>query len=111
MEQRRRNKILKTVKCYARHTIGQKEIKESFLKIGLFDIWMSNEDRHYENFNLLYNLKEKRYVPIDHAMCFNSGNLDKAPSLIGNNESILTSPFVNRFFYRPLQQNFNDVPV
>lgn len=82
--------------------------KESFLKIGLFDIWMSNEDRHYENFNLLYNLKAKRYVPIDHAMCFNSGNLDKAPQLISNNESILTSPFINRFFYRPLQQNFNN---
>ena len=77
--------------------------RNSYLKIALFDIWMCNEDRHFENFNLLYNLKENTFVPIDHVFCFNSNNLDKEPYLISENESILSNPFLNRFFDRNLQ--------
>ena len=82
--------------------------RDSFLRIGLFDIWMCNEDRHYENFNLLYNLKSNQFVPIDHVYCFNTLNLDKEPYLISENESILTTPFLSRFFSRPLQLNLNE---
>ena len=77
--------------------------RNSFLKIAMFDIWLCNEDRHYENFNMLYNLKENIFVPIDHVYCFNSNNLDKELSLISNNESILSTPFLSRFFDRNLQ--------
>ncbi len=83
--------------------------RDSFLKIALFDIWLSNEDRHYENFNLLYSLKTNQFIPIDHVYCFNSINLDKEPCLICENESILSTPFLNRFFSRPLQHNLNEI--
>jgi hypothetical protein len=80
---------------------------ETFLKIGLFDIWLCNEDRHFENFNLLYNLKTNAFIPFDHVFCFNSANLNKEPYLISDNESILSSPFLPRFFERTLQPNLN----
>lgn len=76
----------------------------SFLKIALFDIWLCNEDRHYNNFNLLYDLKNNVFVPIDHVFCFNSNNLPMQPELISDNESILNTPFVSHFFSRTLQQ-------
>lgn len=83
--------------------------RDSFLKIALFDIWMCNEDRHYDNFNLMYNLKKNVFVPIDHVYCFNTVNLDKEPYLISENESILSTPFINRFFDRDLQTKMNEV--
>ena len=71
--------------------------RDTFLRIGLFDIWLCNEDRHYENFNLLYDLKSKVFIPIDHVDCFNGLNIDKERYPISPNESILSSPFLNRF--------------
>ncbi|OFX31229.1 MAG: hypothetical protein A2X08_04280 [Bacteroidetes bacterium GWA2_32_17] len=82
---------------------------DTFLKVGLFDIWLCNEDRHFENFNLLYDLKSNAFVPIDHVFCFNSNNIDKDPYLISSNESILSSPFLNRFFVRTLQPELNKI--
>lgn len=83
--------------------------RDSFLKIGLFDIWLCNEDRNFENFNLLYNLTENVFVPIDHAFCFNSAVIERNPTIISENESILATPFLNRFFNRNLQTKSNDI--
>ena len=83
--------------------------RDAFLRIALFDIWLCNEDRHFEKFNLLHNLKENVFVPIDHAFIFNSANLDKKPYSIADNESILATPFLNRFFDRNLQTKSNDI--
>jgi hypothetical protein len=53
--------------------IGQ---KEDLLSIGLFDLWMANEDRNHNNYNLLLNTDpEFRFIPIDHEKCFNSNSL------------------------------------
>lgn len=49
--------------------------KENFLKIALFDIWLSNEDRSSNNYNLLLHGSGGRYVllyVIDHTEIFNS---------------------------------------
>jgi hypothetical protein len=81
---------------------------ESFLKIGLFDIWLCNEDRNFNNYNLLFNTQTNEFVPIDHVFCFNGNNTGKEPVLLSENESILTSPLLNRFFSRSLQRNFNE---
>lgn len=99
-------------KIFLETTLLKKEnisARDSFLKTALFDIWLCNEDRHFENFNLLYDLKSDVFVPIDHVCCFNSSNLDKAACLISSNESILASPFFNRFFDRNLQTKFNEI--
>ena len=79
-----------------------------YLKIGLFDIWLSNDDRNFDNFNLLYAFETDHLIPIDHVQIFNGNNLDKEPYLISDTDSILTSPFMNGIFYRTLQQNFKE---
>lgn len=76
----------------------------SFLKIGIFDLWMCNEDRNFNNFNLLFNTVDNVFVPIDHVNCFNTNNLDIDQYLISDNESILDSPFLSLFLSRNLQQ-------
>lgn len=61
--------------------LGNKEIvrkiknKDDFLKISLFDIWLSNEDRNCGNYNLLLKTIEGGYTLlyiIDNADIFNS---------------------------------------
>lgn len=84
------------------------ETKLDFLKIAMFDIWLCNEDRHFENFNLLFDIKTNQFVPIDHSFCFNTSNLNKVPDLISENESILSSPLLSQLFVRTLQANFNE---
>jgi hypothetical protein len=66
-------------------------LRVSFLMIALFDIWISNEDRTENNFNLLYDADRKLFVPIDHTSIFNGNNLDKGPEQITINESIINS--------------------
>lgn len=83
--------------------------RNSFLKIALFDIWLCNEDRHWENLNLLFDPKSQKFAPIDHVQCFNGANLGKEPTLISHNESLLTSPLLSHFFNRSLQRNANEI--
>jgi hypothetical protein len=48
--------------------------KEDLITIAFFDIWLANEDRNWNNFNLLTNPSTTGWeiVPIDHGACFNS---------------------------------------
>lgn len=49
--------------------------KEDFLKIALFDIWLANEDRKANNYNLLLAPTDKGFTlfyVIDHANIFNT---------------------------------------
>lgn len=81
----------------------------TILKIGLFDIWLCNEDRHFGNMNMLYDFEQEQFIPIDHCQCFNGNNLDKEPYLISENESILDSPLLIRIISRNLHKEF--IPV
>ncbi len=77
--------------------------KEEFLKIGLFDLWLANEDRHPNNYNLLLNPEPDgslSFVPIDHVACFNGGNMDKELYLLNEVETILNSPLA-KVLFRP----------
>ena len=76
-----------------------------FLKIGLFDIWLSNEDRNFGNMNLMLDVESINFIPIDHVQVFNSNSIDKEPVQITEDESILTSPLMSKNFLRTLQQN------
>ncbi len=86
-----------------------KKLVTQYLKIGLFDIWLSNEDRNFGNMNLLFDLDNDDFIPIDHVQIFNGNNLDKPPVQITENESILTAPFMSKNFLRTLQQNKEDI--
>jgi len=74
-----------------------------FIWIALFDIWLCNEDRNHNNFNLLYDAEKNTFVPIDHVNIFNGLNIDKTSYLIAENESILSSPLFPLFFFGNLQ--------
>lgn len=80
-------------------------IREVFLEIAFFDIWLSNEDRSADNYNPLYDISGHQFIPIDHTAIFNGNNLDKEPAQITENESILFSPVFCKLFYRTLQSN------
>ncbi|NOZ35663.1 MAG: hypothetical protein GXO80_10245 [Chlorobi bacterium] len=73
--------------------------KFDYLKIALFDIWTSNEDRNYNNFNLMTDVEnDYNFIPIDHEMIFNTGNLDKGLYLISIEESIIGTPLTKKLF-------------
>ena len=69
---------------------------EILFKIGLFDIWVENEDRKPTNHNLLFQtIKSKQnIIPIDHSFIFSSLNyIDLNPSRFSpiENENIFVS--------------------
>lgn len=72
------------------------------LKIALFDLWMANEDRNGNNYNLLLVPIQsgKFYIhAIDHAACFNSGNAGQYPLTPLTQEDSVLSTDVCRLLY------------
>lgn len=70
-----------------------------FLKIALFDIWLANEDRNFNNYNLLIDIEnQNRFVPIDHDAIFNTGNLDKGLELLSDNETLISTDITRHLF-------------
>ncbi len=67
--------------------------KEDLLIIAFCDIWLANEDRNWNNFNLLTSPSENGWeiIPIDHAGCFNSLSFSANKEIYGieENESII----------------------
>lgn len=53
------------------------QLRLELLKLAFFDIWVANEDRNHNNYNLLMNVSDGEYnlYAIDHAACFNHGEL------------------------------------
>ena len=76
--------------------------KTDLLKTGLFDIWLSNEDRVHNNTNLLVAAipDGMKIMAIDHEKCFNSGVLDVAYPMyqINSDDSILSFDLVPLLF-------------
>lgn len=70
------------------------------LKISLFDLWLSNEDRHHNNYNLILNPKEdgNYFYVIDHEKCFNSNALKYDICHITFDESLLNTEVCNLIF-------------
>ncbi len=87
------------------------ENKFDFLKVALFDLWISNEDRYYGNFNLLYDVEDSnRFVPIDHEMIFNTGSIDRGLELISREESLLDTPMTNNLFSKKELRKIDYLP-
>jgi hypothetical protein len=75
--------------------------KEDLLLIGLFDIWLSNEDRTHNNSNLLLNITDisnYRFCVFDHGEIFNSGNLKYGLAQITEDESIINTDLASILF-------------
>jgi len=74
--------------------------RKDFLKIALFDIWLSNEDRNCGNMNLLVNLTDDVISPIaiDHEKIFNSGTLFGHIYTLTYEDSLFYSNLFHRLF-------------
>ena len=69
------------------------------LKIALFDIWLGNEDRNHNNYNLLIDTENNnRFIPIDHDQVFNTGNLNYGLVLLTQDESLLFTDLAKNLF-------------
>lgn len=87
--------------------------KEDLLIIAWFDLWLANEDRNWNNFNLLINPVSLGYeiVPIDHGACLNSGSFDELTPLtiLCSNETIIDTDDFREITKRLLnKENFPD---
>lgn len=75
--------------------------KEDFLKIALFDIWLANEDRNRNNFNLLLYAasgKMNFFYAIDHVCIFNSASLRYGITDITEEDSIIKTELAKILF-------------
>lgn len=61
------------------------------LDIALFDMWMANEDRNANNFNLMINIDDERFVPIDFGCIFNSSTFEYPLSQLTMSDSLMYS--------------------
>lgn len=75
--------------------------REDFLRIALFDIWLANEDRNHNNFNLLlYASSEKLNLlyAIDHVNIFNGSFLNYGLAELTEDDSIIKSEMAKILF-------------
>jgi len=83
--------------------------KLNLLKIALFDLWMSNEDRGINNLNLLLDVKNGyNIIPIDHGAVLNSRSLEQHIALLTENEC-LTSTDLMRHLYTKCDFSREDI--
>lgn len=59
------------------------------LKIALFDFWIANEDRTYNNANLLYDIASEKLVSIDYGGIFNTSTFEYPLSQLTMTDTIL----------------------
>lgn len=59
------------------------------LRIALFDFWVANEDRTYNNANMLYNVVTDQLISIDYGGIFNNVTYDYPLAQLTESDSIL----------------------
>ncbi|TAD96746.1 MAG: hypothetical protein EAZ97_13530 [Bacteroidetes bacterium] len=75
--------------------------RDDFLKIALFDIWLSNEDRNHNNSNLLLEFSDNNqyyFYVFDHNAIFNSNALHRGLYQISEEESIINTDLAKILF-------------
>ena len=82
-------------------------IQEQILNIALFDIWVANEDRNWNNANLLYDVISNDLIVIDHGCILNTATFDYNLSLLTQNETILYSDLAH-FILSDIPQNVSN---
>lgn len=64
--------------------------------IALFDFWLANEDRNANNANLMYDIKQHLFIPIDYGCVFNTATYDYPLSQLTMTDSIVSSVIFER---------------
>lgn len=84
---------------------GIKELKQ-LLRIGIFDLWTANEDRNYNNANLLYEMNLGKLISMDYGCLFNNATFDYPLTQLSFNESIIYSDL-----FRHIKKGINEKDV
>jgi len=88
--------------------------RKDLLYLALFDIWLANEDRNQNNYNLLIDIENQRnFIPIDHEAIFNTRNMKIPICELTYEDSIISSPlfmnlFSNNDFNKPTLKEIQD---
>ena len=79
---------------------GRQNIKKDIFTISFFDMIFANEDRHMNNYNILFSQASNEYLlyPIDHEACFNHGNIDKNMVALTYEDTLIYSDIFNKLF-------------
>jgi hypothetical protein len=83
--------------------------KKDLLSISLFDLWMGNEDRNHNNYNLLLSTDpDYVFMPIDHERCFNGNSVtvDRGMTLLTEEETLLNTELTSLIL-----RNFKGLPA
>lgn len=80
--------------------LASDSLKSDFLKLCFLDIWVANEDRSHNNYNILLIKGGKGYevFPIDHEACFNHGEIRGSLIPITYEESLIYSEAFLKLF-------------
>ncbi|MBR5593568.1 MAG: hypothetical protein IKW46_05780 [Bacteroidaceae bacterium] len=79
------------------HIQLSKNVLEQLLKIALFDFWIANEDRTYNNANLLYDVDSDELVSIDYGGIFNTSTFEYPMSQLTMTDTILYAEIFKQF--------------
>jgi len=71
---------------------------EDLIRIAIFDLWVDNNDRHADNFNLLTALEEGKlkFIAIDHAFAFGglkAMNIFNATTAVSSRKKLIESQY------------------
>lgn len=66
-----------------------KDLLEQLLRIALFDFWIANEDRTYNNANLLYDVQNEELISIDYGGVLNTSTFEYPMSQLTSTDTIL----------------------
>lgn len=73
-----------------------KDIMRQLLQIALFDFWVANEDRTFNNMNLLYEVQTPRLISIDYGGIFNTSTFEAPMSQLMETDTILYADIFRR---------------
>lgn len=79
------------------HIQLSKKVLIQLLKIALFDFWVANEDRTYNNANLLYDVKHDNLVSIDYGGILNTSTFEYPMSQLTMTDTILYAEIFKQF--------------
>lgn len=83
--------------------------KQDLLSIALFDLWMGNEDRSHNNYNLLLSTTpDLVFMPIDHERCFNGNSVtvERGMVILTEDETLINTELASLVF-----RNFKGLPA
>ena len=81
------------------------------LKIALFDFWVANEDRTYNNANLLYDVRCDELVSIDYGGIFNTSTFEYPMCQLTMTDTILYAEIFKQFKNRFSENEIRVVAV